>query len=226
MSKEVILKLSNVSRVFKDNTQYLKILENVNLEIRRGEKVAIVGRSGSGKSTLLYIMGLLDKPTAGQVVLHSRNIAQVDDKTRSQIRNHSLGFVYQFHYLLSEFTALENVMMPAIIGHNADYDHMKRAKYLLKRLDVLHRAHHYPSQLSGGEQQRVAIARALLNKPEILFADEPTGNLDDETSKGVYQLFEDIIAEEETTLVLVTHNKDLAHKCDRTLTISQRRCTS
>lgn len=224
MSKETMLELANVSRVFRDKTRHLKVLENVHIKISRGEKVAIVGPSGSGKSTLLYIMGLLDKPTTGQVIYHQKDMAHTDDKSRSRLRNRSLGFVYQFHYLLPEFTALENVLMPATIAGKADKKHLARARDLLKRLQVHDRANHYPSQLSGGEQQRVAIARALLNKPELLFADEPTGNLDEETSETVFKLFEEVIAQEGTTMVLVTHNKDLAARCDRTLTISQGRC--
>ena len=224
MSRDTVLALRNISRVFRDKTRHIKVLDNVHLEIGRGEKVAVVGPSGSGKSTLLYIMGLLDKPTAGQVMYHNKDMAHTDDKTRSKLRNRSLGFVYQFHYLLSEFTAMENVLMPATIAGKADDKRRSRARKLLQKLNVYHRASHYPGQLSGGEQQRVAIARALLNKPEILFADEPTGNLDEETSENVFRLFEEIIAEEGTTLVLVTHNKELASRCDKTHTISQGRC--
>lgn len=224
MSRDIMLELRNVSRVFIDKTRSIKVLENVHLKVGRGEKLAIVGPSGSGKSTLLYIMGLLDKPTTGQVIYHAKDMAHTDDKARSHLRNQSLGFVYQSHYLLPEFTALENVLMPATIAGKVTKKHRARAKNLLSRLGVMHRVEHYPGQLSGGEQQRVAIARALLNKPEVLFADEPTGNLDEETSDKVFKLFEEVINEEGTTLILVTHNRELASRCDNILTISQGRC--
>lgn len=239
MNENNVLELTNVSRIFRDKTKHIKVLENVNLAVESGEKIAIVGPSGSGKSTLLYIMGLLDKPTSGQVLYHGRDMAHQDDRTQSRVRNHSLGFVYQFHYLLPEFNAFENIMMPDKIGHGkvghgkvglrkilgkTNNKQQSRARKLIHLLGLSERAAHYPSQLSGGEQQRVAIARALMNKPDILFADEPTGNLDEDTSEKVFQLFEEIIAEEGTSLVLVTHNKHLANRCDKTFTMAKGKC--
>lgn len=223
MSKEILLELKNVNRVFADKTRHIKVLDDVHLEVHKGEKVAIVGPSGSGKSSLLYIMGLLDKPTAGQVLYHKKDMIHIDDKARSKQRNKALGFVYQYHHLLPEFTALENVLMPAIISGRADKTHKERAKQLLQKVGVLQRANHYPSQLSGGEQQRVAVARALLNKPEILFADEPTGNLDVESADKVFALFEELAKSEGVTLILVTHNHELARRCDSIYKMNQGR---
>lgn len=214
MSKEILLELKSINRVFADKTRHIKVLDDVSLQVHKGEKVAIVGPSGSGKSSLLYIMGLLDKPTAGQVLYHKKDMVHTDDKARSQQRNSALGFVYQYHHLLPEFTALENVLMPAIISGHADKHHETRAKQLLQKVGVIQRAGHYPSQLSGGEQQRVAVARALLNKPEVLFADEPTGNLDTQSADKVFALFEELAESEGVTLVLVTHNHELASRCD------------
>ncbi|GMV07795.1 MAG: lipoprotein-releasing system ATP-binding protein LolD [Gemmatimonadota bacterium] len=201
----------------------LHVLQGVDLRLERGEAVAIVGASGAGKSTLLHILGGLDRPSAGEVQLGGRGVAGLDDETMAGIRNRHVGFVFQFHHLLREFTALENVMMPALLS-GADFREARRqATELLEAVGVQGRAGHKPRQLSGGEQQRVAVARALVNEPLVLLADEPSGNLDGHTSERLHELLFQLQAERGLSMVIVTHNQDLAGRADRRLLMADGR---
>jgi lipoprotein-releasing system ATP-binding protein len=195
------------------------VLKGVDVTINSGEIVSIVGPSGSGKSTLLHIMGTLDKPDTGEVILHQSNITKLQGNALANFRNRHIGFVFQFHHLLPEFTALENVCIPGWLGTGNKSAIKEKALSLLKLLGLSHRLENKPNQLSGGEQQRVAVARALINQPDIVFADEPTGNLDTANAKDLHQLFFDLRNEFRQTFLIVTHNEDLAHLSDRTLTM-------
>lgn len=201
----------------------LHVLEGVGLRLEKGEAVAVVGASGAGKSTLLHILGALDRPSAGEVLLGGRPVAGLDDEALAAIRNRHVGFVFQFHHLLREFTALENVMMPALLGGAALAEAGKKAHDLLAEVGVSGREGHKPRQLSGGEQQRVAVARALINEPLVLLADEPSGNLDGHTSERLHELLFRLRAERGLSMVIVTHNEDLAHRADRRLLLADGR---
>lgn len=225
MNNIPLLALKNVCRTFQKGGQDLHILHDVSLDIKAGQKIAIVGPSGSGKSTLLYLMGLLDKPTSGQVFYKEEDLTSKRDKYCAHLRNKKFGFIYQHHYLLAEFSALENVIMPAVIAGANKKQAKERGITLLKDVGLEERLHHYPAQLSGGEQQRVAVARALYHQPEVLFADEPTGNLDEENTQKVYQIFDELVEKSGSALVLVTHNHMLAQRCDLVYTIHQGQCT-
>jgi lipoprotein-releasing system ATP-binding protein len=197
----------------------VEVLKGVEIEINAGEIVSIVGPSGSGKSTLLHIMGTLDKPDMGQVFLHGNQITSLQGNKLANFRNRHIGFVFQFHHLLPEFSALENVCIPGWLTRKSKSEVRERAMGLLKLLGLSHRLDNKPSQLSGGEQQRVAVARALINQPDIVFADEPTGNLDTANAKELHQLFFDLRAQFKQTFLIVTHNEELARLSDRTLTM-------
>jgi len=195
----------------------LSVLNNVELEINAGEIVSIVGSSGAGKTTLLQILGTLDKPTSGEVFLNGQNPFILSSNQLAAFRNKEIGFVFQFHQLLPEFTALENVLMPALIGGKSIKEANPRGMELLSKLGLKDRATHRPAALSGGEQQRVAVARALMNQPSVVFADEPSGNLDSKNAHELHELFFDLRKEYGQTFVIVTHNNDLAAMADRTL---------
>jgi len=210
-----MLEAKNISKSFGD----LKVLKNIDLDIQKGELTAIVGKSGSGKTTLLQIMGTLDVPDAGKIIINGEDVFGLNQKKIAAFRNKNIGFIYQFHHLLAEFTALENVMIPALIAKNTKANAESEAKKLLDYLGLGERLKHKPNQLSGGEQQRVAVARALINKPLVLFADEPTGNLDTATSEDMQQLFLQMKDDFDQTLVLVTHDENLAKICNRVLTM-------
>lgn len=197
----------------------LPVLKGIDLTIGEGEIVSIVGASGAGKSTLLHILGTLDRPDEGQYTFNNEEISKYSEKKLSNFRNQHIGFVFQFHQLLPEFTALENVCMPALIAGKKLKDVKDRALELLRFLNVEERAQHKPSELSGGEQQRVAVARALINNPEIIFADEPSGNLDSANAKELHQLFFRLRDEFKQSFVIVTHNEELANLADRKLTM-------
>lgn len=203
----------NISKEYNQ----LRVLKNVSLEISKGEIVTIVGKSGAGKSTLLHILGTLDRPTSGEVYLDGKLSTSLGDSQLNTFRNKHIGFVFQFHHLLPEFTAVENVMMPALIGKTSKKEAEARAKELLQYLGLKDRISHKPSELSGGEQQRVAVARALMNKPLVIFADEPSGNLDTQTSKELHDLFYQLNKDFEQTFVIVTHNMELASMAHRTI---------
>ena len=207
-----ILELKNVSKTYKTEAEEIHVLKNINLTFNSGDFVSIQGKSGSGKTSLLNILGLLDVPTSGDVFIDEKKVNMKDEKLKNILRNRKIGFVFQFHYLLNEFTALENVMMPALVNKSMTKDKAKkRAKELLKMVDLGHRINHKPNELSGGEKQRVAIARAMINNPEMILADEPTGNLDTETSNVINELFKKISKEENQAIIIVTHSLELAN---------------
>ncbi len=207
---ELILTCKNLVKRYGELD--VDVLKGVNLEIVVGERVAIMGASGSGKSTLLHLLGGLDKPTSGEVVLNGVNLNTVNSTKLARLRNQSLGFIYQAHHLLGEFTVLENVAMPLLIGNESIKNAQQRAKDLLHRVGLGHRIEHKPSELSGGERQRAAVARALINKPALVLADEPTGNLDSKTAESVYQLMLELNQELQVSFLVVTHDHDLARK--------------
>jgi lipoprotein-releasing system ATP-binding protein len=198
----------------------LEILKEVDFEIAAGEVVAIIGASGAGKSTLLHLLGALDSPTGGDVLVGGRPVAGLTDEELADVRNHHVGFVFQFHHLLREFTALENVMMPALIAGMSPREASERASSLLLSVGVDHRESHKPNQLSGGEQQRVAVARALVNEPLVLLLDEPSGNLDTETSERLHDLLFRLRERQALSMVIVTHNRQLAARADRILELT------
>ncbi len=200
----------------------LNVLQNLNIEIKKNEIAAIVGKSGSGKSTLLHLLGTLDTPDSGSIKISDIEITTLNDKELANFRNQRIGFIFQFHHLLGEFTALENVCIPAFIYGKDEAETIARATELLGYLGLGERLDHKPNQLSGGEQQRVAIARSLINNPDIVFADEPTGNLDDHTSEDLFQLLMKLRRDYNQTFVLVTHSSDIASRCDRTLVLSNK----
>ncbi len=210
-----MIKIENISKSYKK----LQVLKNINLHIQKGEVLAIVGASGAGKSTLLHIIGTLDRPDVGNVLFNDQNITQLSEKELSMLRNNKIGFIFQFHNLLPEFTALENVCLPAWIGKKDDKTTRERAKMLLEMLNLGERTNHFPSQLSGGEQQRVAVARALINSPDIVLADEPSGNLDSKNAQELHHIFFDLREKFNQTFVIVTHNETLAKMADRTIVL-------
>lgn len=195
----------------------LEVLKGVDIRVAQGELVSIVGPSGAGKSTLLQLLGTLDKPTSGQLLLDKVDVGSLNDRQLSRFRNQKIGFVFQFHQLLPEFTALENICIPAFIAGQNKSDSEKEARRLLSFLNLSERALHKPAELSGGEQQRIAVARALINKPSILFADEPSGNLDSKNAEELHTLFVQLKIEAKQTIVVVTHNENLANLADRKL---------
>ncbi|MFZ3123474.1 MAG: ABC transporter ATP-binding protein [Thermodesulfovibrionales bacterium] len=195
----------------------VKVLNGIDLSISRGEMLAIVGVSGAGKSTLLHIMGTLDEPTSGNVLYESRDVFSLDDYSLAGFRNKSIGFVFQFHHLLPEFTAIENVLMPGLINMSGYKEIKERAEMLLGELGLSERKNHRPGELSGGEQQRVAVARALINEPKVVLADEPTGNLDTHTGEELFKLLLHLNEKKRITFVIVTHNESLSRQCHRVL---------
>lgn len=216
-----ILKLEHIDKNYIETGNTLHILKDLNMEIKKGEFVSILGRSGSGKSSLLNIIGMLDKPSSGKIYIDSQEIQKLNDKEKDRLKNKTLGFVFQFHYLLPEFTALENVMLPGLITKKSKNEIEARAKYLLTLVGLKDRLLHKPSQLSGGEKQRVAIARALINEPKILLADEPTGNLDYETSENIFKILKEINEKNNQTIIVVTHSQELANISDRCIFINK-----
>jgi lipoprotein-releasing system ATP-binding protein len=197
----------------------LTILDGVDLDVGAGEVVAVIGASGAGKSTLLHMLGCLDRPTAGEVLLRGRPVSGLTERELAAVRNESIGFVFQFHHLLREFTALENVMMPMLIAGTERHPAAERARALLEQVGLGRRLTHKSTQLSGGEQQRVAVARALANRPAVVLADEPSGNLDTHTSEQLHELFFRLRDEHRVSLVLATHNRELAERADRILQV-------
>lgn len=209
------LELKNLHRSFKQGTQKLEVLRGVNLDIEKGEIVALIGPSGSGKSTMLQIAGLLEQPTKGEIYLDGQCCSKLNDTMRTVLRRDYLGFVYQYHNLLADFDATENVMLPQLIAGVSPKTAREKAEWLLKRLGLEKRLKHRPAEMSGGEQQRVAIARALANTPKLLLADEPTGNLDPKTSEIVFAELLSIVKETGLSALIATHNFELADKMDR-----------
>lgn len=220
--QNIILKCINIHKKFSLNKKAetaLHVLKGINLEIKEGEILSVVGASGAGKSTLLYILGGLDRPTEGEVFWGDKNISLLNDEQLSRLRTKEVGFVFQYHHLLNEFTALENVAIPRMIMGNSLKDAFKEAKRILTSIGLSERINHKPSELSGGEQQRVAIARAMINNPRVILADEPTGNLDSNTSDEFINLIRELNKTNNQTFVIATHNEKLAQRSDRVIRI-------
>lgn len=210
------LELRNINKTYKGKTENIHILRDLNLKVEEGEFISILGKSGSGKSTLLNVIGMLDTIDSGDIIINGEKIDRGNGNHIDEVKNSELGFVFQFHYLLPEFTALENVMLPAMVkGYKNRKEIEKRAMELLTDVGLKDRFHHKPSQLSGGEKQRVAISRALINNPKILLADEPTGNLDEETSNNIHNLFKKINVQRKQTIIVVTHSGELSNITDK-----------
>ena len=217
MSK-VVLEAKNVVKHFTDGKSTVEVIKGLSLKVHAGEFISIVGSSGSGKSTLLHVLGGLDRPTEGQVWLNEQRFDHMGEAERGYLRNQHLGFVYQFHHLLPEFTALENVAMPLMLREGTNYKEVKaQAEYLLDRVGLSHRLTHKPGELSGGERQRVALARALVAKPALMMADEPTGNLDRKTAVKIFELLSDLRQEFNMAMLIVTHDEQLAQTADSVL---------
>ncbi|RUA09687.1 MAG: lipoprotein-releasing system ATP-binding protein LolD [Fusobacteria bacterium] len=213
---EVILKIEKLNKHYKDKKRDIHILNDLDFEIKKGEFVSVLGKSGSGKTTFLNMIGMLDQPDSGDIYYAGQNVSKAPSSKIDILRNEMLGFIFQFHYLLPEFTALENVMLPGLIGNKKSKDEIeKRAKELLTEMGLSDRLDHKPTELSGGEKQRVAIARAMINEPKIILADEPTGNLDEETSDVIHSLLRKICKEKNQTIIVVTHSTELANITDK-----------
>ena len=217
MSDKAILSCRSLGKSYEEGPESVEVLAGLQLELHPGERVAIVGKSGSGKSTLLNLLGGLDRPTQGSVWLAGEELSALGERARGLLRNRELGFVYQFHHLLPEFTAIENVCMPLLIGRTPIPEARERAEALLKRVGLGHRLSHKPAELSGGERQRVAIARALVNRPGLVMLDEPTGNLDHHTAQGIQELMQELSSSSRTAFLVVTHDLNLARQMDRVL---------
>lgn len=214
---DIALQAQNLVKVYDEGTERVDVLRDVSFSVARGEMVAIVGASGSGKSTLLHILGLLDEPTSGAVHVAGESAAGLSEARKSALRNRSLGFVYQFHHLLPEFSALDNVAMPLIVRREGRAQAREKAREVIDLVGLSHRVTHFPGQLSGGERQRVALARALVTRPVCVLADEPTGNLDRHTAQAMFELLSRVNRESGTAFAIVTHDPELAARADRRL---------
>lgn len=220
---DIVLRAERLAKVYAEGKLRTPVFDGLNLAVRQGETVAIIGASGVGKSTLLHLLGGLDTPSAGEVWVAGQRMSALSDAARGKLRNKSLGFIYQFHHLLPEFTALENVMLPVLLSGMDMASARERAEALLEQVGLAHRREHKPGELSGGERQRAAVARALVNKPACVLGDEPTGNLDEKTAAVVFDLMLALNRSERTSLVLVTHDRRLARRLDRVLELHEGR---
>ena len=218
---DTVIQCEKLAKTYAEGKMRTPVFDGLDLLVRAGETVAIVGASGAGKSTLLHLLGGLDTPTAGEVYVAGQKMSSLSNSARGQLRNRALGFVYQFHHLLPEFTATENVMMPLMLGGVDAKTAARRAGALLEKVGLGHRLQHKPGELSGGERQRAAVARALVNQPACVLGDEPTGNLDEKTAATVFELMLELNREQQTSLVLVTHDRRLARKLDRVLELHE-----
>ncbi|NOI57593.1 lipoprotein-releasing ABC transporter ATP-binding protein LolD [Vibrio coralliilyticus] len=212
-----LLQCHNICKTYREGSLDTQVLKGVSFDLKKGELVSIIGSSGSGKSTLLHILGALDDTTQGEVTFLGQNLSKLSSNKQAKLRNQHLGFVYQFHHLMADFSALENVAMPLLIGGTKTAKAKEAAKVLLDKVGLSHRIDHRPSELSGGERQRVAIARALVNSPDLVLADEPTGNLDHKTALAIYDLMRELNEQSGTAFLVVTHDGELASKMDRQL---------
>ncbi|MFQ0973931.1 lipoprotein-releasing ABC transporter ATP-binding protein LolD [Gilliamella sp. CG35] len=215
-----LLTAKNLYKTYKEGKMVTEVLKNVSFDLHPQSLLAIIGSSGSGKSTLLHLLGGLDKPTSGEIIFKSQQLNQLSEQAKAKLRNQDIGFVYQFHHLLPDFTALENIAMPLLIGGVSPNEAKKRAKDMLASVNLTNRAEHRPSELSGGERQRVAIGRALINNPSLVMADEPTGNLDKATADAIFDLLIKLNKEQGTAFLVVTHDLELAKKLDKQLVMS------
>jgi lipoprotein-releasing system ATP-binding protein len=222
--ESLIIEVKNLTKIYKNGMEF-RALDNANLKIRKGEFVAIVGPSGSGKSTLMHLIGLLDTPNLGMLLIDGRDVTKMSDKERSEMRNRMLGFIFQYHHLLPDFTALENVIMPLLIAGISRKEAQEIAEKLLKEVGLEDRMDHKPGELSGGQNQRVAVARALSCSPAIVLGDEPTGNLDTKTGDLIYELLRRLNREYNQTFIVVTHNEELASKADRVIRLVDGKIT-
>ena len=216
---EIILKVRNLTRTYVENKVSTAVLKGINLDIEAGKITAVTGKSGSGKSTLLHILGTLDKPTSGEIIFKGQDLTTLSNDAKAAFRNKNLGFIYQFHYLLGDFTALENVMLPSLIGGSSEKEAKEKALKIMEQVGLKDRVDFHPGELSGGQRQRVAIARALCHDPDLILADEPTGNLDAANAASVFELFSTLVKEKKTTVIMVTHDETLATLCDRKVVI-------
>lgn len=215
VERKTALELKKINKLYKGKAENIHILKDLDLKVEEGEFISILGKSGSGKSTLLNVIGMLDSVDSGEIFTEGRKIDRSNAKDIDEIKNSKIGFVFQFHYLLPEFTALENVMLPALLKNGNRKEVEEKAKNLLREVGLGERFYHKPSELSGGEKQRAAISRALINDPEILLADEPTGNLDEETSNNIHNLFKKINVQKKQTIIVVTHSRELSNITDK-----------
>ena len=222
-ARPLLLEARGVDKDFYDAGRRIQVLRGLDLEVRRGDRIAVVGQSGVGKSTMLHVLGGLEAPTAGTVSFEGQDLLALDAAAIAEFRNRKLGFVFQFHYLLADFTALENVMMPALIARTSDSEARSRAQAVLEMVGLADKLNRRPTELSGGEQQRVAVARAVALHPSLVLADEPTGNLDPDTADEVHRLFEQLNTELGITLVIATHNERLARRMSRVLRLKEGR---
>jgi len=216
---ELLIEAVSLKKIFYKNHIKIEVIKGIDLKIFKREKIAIIGKSGAGKTTLLYLLGTLEKPTEGKIYFEHVDVTDMHEDKLSYFRSEKIGFVFQFHFLIKELTALDNIILPTKIANIFNKEIIEKAKFLMNKLQIYHRKDHKPNELSGGEQQRVAIARALINDPMILMADEPTGNLDSKTSELTFDLLESVYEEMDISLLIVTHNLDIAKRMDRQILI-------